>query len=224
MRKTTAESNYEYADKVLAALVKKIPRLLNNVRLRLTAFDEINVGVVRRLMSEEYQKIEDEAINAYLEIAKQIYREAYYYAVKLGFEGQLRPYDLAMINDWLLDYDATTGYVFVNEFDRKRDRLIEKTVSLAMKGSSLNDSETMVAYKRASKYISDQIIEYGDEITFQAMEKAYADCEVKKVRWLSEYDNKVCETCLSYSGLVFPIDRVPPKPHWGCRCWLIPER
>lgn len=223
MMTITAESNYEFADKKIAELKKQIPYWLNDARLKLSTFDELNVLAVKKLITKEYEKIQNNAIRIYFEIAKRKYKEAYDIAVGLGYkDGTYDPIWLEIITDWLLEYDAVTGYVFTNELERKQDRLIEKTLGLALAGKTMNSIEMMIAYKQACRYISDQVAEYGNIITYKAMEKAYKDTGVKRVVWLSEYDNKVCDTCLAYSGLKFYIDRIPPKPHWGCRCWLLP--
>ncbi len=220
-----AESNYKFTDKKISELKKRIPRLLNNIRLRLAIFDEINLPLIERIASDEYQAVRDEAVDIYLEIAKRTYKEAYDYAVALGFkDGTYNPLWLGAITDWLLEYDEVTGYVFENEIPRKRDRFVEKIVSLLLKGVSHESVEMLVAYKKSCKYLGDQIAQYGDIVTYKAMEKAYKDAGVTKVMWLSEYDDRVCPTCLSMNGLKFPIDRVPAKPHWGCRCWLVPVK
>lgn len=220
-----AESNYQYADTVIKKLKKRIPRLLNDTRLRLTAFDEINSLFLKKLLEDAYEEIESQATYAYLNIAERTYREAFDLAKQLGYEsGTYNPIWLGIITDWLLEYDLTTGYMFENEFKRKRDRLFERLMGVFISKKSINDPLTMLIYKKAGKYISDQIAEYGDIITYKAMLKAYRDAGVKKVIWFSEHDNRVCDVCLNLSEQEFDIDDVPAKPHWGCRCWLLPLR
>jgi hypothetical protein len=219
----TAESNYEYVDEVVTKLKALIPRWLNNSRLRLSTFDEVNVLSVKKQITEEYEKISNQATQGYFQIAKRTYREAYEYAKILGYkDGTYNPIWLGIITDWLLEYDEVTGYVFSNELERKRDRLIERILSLALKGKLMNSPEVLSAFKQASKYINAQVTEYGNIVAHKAMIKAYEDAGVERVVWLSEYDNRVCDTCLSYSGFEFDINKVPPRPHWGCRCWLLP--
>lgn len=220
-----AESNYEFADKKIVELKKRIPRIINNIRLRLAIFDEINLTLIERIVGNEYQSVRDEAVDVYLEIAKKTYKEAYDYAMTLGYiDGTYNPLWLGAITDWLLEYDEVTGYVFENEINRKRDRFVENIVSLLLKGVNHESVEMLTAYKKSAKYLGDQIAQYGDTVAYKAMMKAYEDAGVTTVVWLSEYDNRVCPTCLSMNGLKFLIDRVPAKPHWGCRCWLVPER
>ncbi len=220
-----AESNYQHADRVIKKLKKKIPLLLNDTRLRLTVFDEINTLYVKNLLSSAYEEIETQATYAYLDIAEKTYQEAFDLAKQLGYEsGTYNPIWLGIITDWLLEYDLTTGYLFTTEVARKRDRLFEQLMGALINKKSINDPLTMLIYKKAGKYINDQIAEYGDIIAYKAMVQAYKDAGVKKVMWLSEHDSRVCGICLSLSEQEYDIDEVPPKPHWGCRCWLLPLR
>lgn len=220
-----AENNYQYADKVIERFKKKIPRLLNDTRLRLTVFDEINSLLLKKLLEDAYEEIESQATYVYLSIAERTYREAFDLAKQFGYEsGTYNPIWLGIITDWLLEYDLTTGYLFANEVTRKCDRLFEQLMGIFINKKSVNDPSTMLIYKKAGKYISDQIAEYGDIIAYKAMVKAYRDAGVKKVIWFSEHDSRVCEACLSLSEQEYDIADVPPKPHWGCRCWLLPLR
>lgn len=220
-----AENNYLYADKVIKKVKRKIPFLLNDTRLRLTVFDEINSLLLKKLLEETYEEIESQAIYAYLDIAERTYREAFDLAKQLGYEsGTYNPIWLGIITDWLLEYDLTTGYIFTNEVVRKRDRFSEQLMGVLINKKSINDPLTMLIYKKAGKYISDQIAEYGDIIAYKAMVQAYKDAGVKKVIWFSEHDNRVCSACLGLSEQEYDIDDVPSKPHWGCRCWLLPLR
>lgn len=49
---------------------------------------------------------------------------------------------------------------------------------------------------------------------------AYKDAGVKKVQWITQQDGHVCKECIARDGLIFPVDRVPGKPHYKCRCYL----
>ncbi len=218
-----AENNYLYVDKVIKKVNQKIPLLLNDIRLRLTVFDEINPLVLKKLLEQAYSEIENQAFSAYLKIAEKTYAEAFDLARQFGYEsGTYNPILLEAITDWLLEYDGVTGYVFYNEITRKRERLFEQLMGAFMNRNDRNVPLTETIYKKASRYLENQIAEYGDIIAYKAMEKAYSDAGVEKVIWLSEYDNRVCGECLNLSGKIFLIRSVPLKPHWGCRCWLLP--
>jgi len=39
--------------------------------------------------------------------------------------------------------------------------------------------------------------------------------------WATTMDDKACATCRGLHGQTFEIDKVPPRPHSGCRCGLI---
>lgn len=218
-----AESNYKIADKELSEIKKQIPKLLNNIRLKLATFDEVNVALIERICRNEFETIRQQTIKAYLAIAQKTYREAYDYAATLGYkDGNYNPLWLGAITDWLLEYDEVTGYVFDNELKRKESRFVEKIISLLLNGKMHESVEMLMVYKKNSKYIADQITQYGDIIAYKSMVQAYNNAGVTTVMWLSEYDNRVCNVCLSLNGLKFPLDKAPAKPHWGCRCWLIP--
>lgn len=53
---------------------------------------------------------------------------------------------------------------------------------------------------------------------------AYRDAGVEEVMWITQRDGRVCEECITLNGLIFPIDRVPDKPHYNCRCYLEPVK
>ena len=57
-----------------------------------------------------------------------------------------------------------------------------------------------------------------DEATLQA----FRDNGVKKVRWVTAEDEKVCDVCQKRDGKIYPIDKLPPKPHYRCRCTYEP--
>ena len=63
---------------------------------------------------------------------------------------------------------------------------------------------------------------YADLVADEATLQAFKDAGVKRVRWRTEEDEKVCKYCRPLDGKVFDIDKVPPKQHWGCRCWFEP--
>lgn len=218
-----AENNYLYADKVIKQVNQRIPLLLNDIRLRLMVFDEVNPLILKELLKQAYNEVENQAIYAYLKIAQRTYAEAFDIAKQFGYKsGTYNPTLLVMITDWLLEYDGVTGYVFYNEITRKRERLFEQLMGSFM---NKNDEDVLLTepiLKKASRYLENQITEYGDIVAYKAMEKAYSDAGVEKVIWLSEYDNRVCGECLNLSGKTFLLRDVPLKPHWGCRCWLLP--
>lgn len=77
-------------------------------------------------------------------------------------------------------------------------------------------------FRKGLRYWSDMTRQYSDMVSDEATLKAYKDGGAKYVRWITQEDEKVCEVCWERNGKIYPIDRVPAKPHWGCRCYLRP--
>lgn len=56
-----------------------------------------------------------------------------------------------------------------------------------------------------------------------AKDEEFRKYGVAKVEWVAALDERMCPTCGSYHGKVFPIDECPPCPnHPNCRCTTIP--
>lgn len=115
----------------------------------------------------------------------------------------------------LSECDPTTGYVYDNEVLRKKAYLTE---ALAAAPSI---SEQKKAVRRALSYWTRMTAQYSDDVTGAAVLKAYRDCGVSRVKWLTQNDERVCPSCRRLHGKIFELDRVPGK-HWGCRCLLLP--
>ena len=119
--------------------------------------------------------------------------------------------------------DLVTLYRFDSETERKAGRLIE---ALAAIGTIRADTGYVTSptaeIDRALKAWSRQVGQFAIWVTDSAVRKAYLNAGVKKVAWVTRQDERVCQECGGLDGKVFPIDEVPPKPHWGCRCWLRP--
>ena len=122
------------------------------------------------------------------------------------------------LDDLLSEPNPTTQYAYDPEVLRKRDRCKEATVVASGAGAKqkvldkhLRYFETMTAW-------------YADFTSEDATTQALADAGVQRVRWVTQRDEKVCEECEHLDGLIFPIGRVPPDPHPGCRCYVVPVR
>ena len=75
-------------------------------------------------------------------------------------------------------------------------------------------------FRRGLLYWGRFTANYSDIVADEAVIKAFKDSGVKRVRWITEGDNKVCDECHDRHGEIYPIDDIPPKPHVGCRCKL----
>lgn len=193
---------YEYTDKVIAKLDRVIAREFSNAKRTVLAFDEVNV--IRKAVNECYGTILTATKKAYRDIARHAYKAAGGDTV-----------DVILLVDLVLkEYDPVTRYMFNTEYDRKRARAFENAVATR----SPADMNT------AARLLANQIHQYADEVTDAATVRAYKDTGVDLVQWVAEHDDRTCTECDDRDGTVYPIDKVPDKPHIRCRCQLRPYK
>lgn len=188
---------YQTADKVIGFLVKRYHKLFGQART--TSLDELNVIGVSH-------DIYDTALNETKQEMARLSRVVYErYGEREDFDGT------AFVLALMLAYDPVTKYVYENEVDRKRARFVEGVL-----GSTTPLEEIKLAERL---WVSMNKV-FADEVTFQTMIQAYKDSGVKTVRWVTSEDEKRCPTCGAMHGKIYRIDKVPPKPHRNCRCWV----
>ena len=188
---------YQTADKVISYLIKRYGRLFRKART--TAFDELNVIAVSH-------DIYDTALNETKQEMARLSRVVYErYGEREDFDGT------AFVLALMLAYDPVTKYVYENEVDRKRARFVEGV---------LGSPSPLEEIKLAERLWVSMNKVFADEVTFQTMIQAYRDMGVKKVRWVTSEDERRCATCGAMHGKIYSIDKVPPKPHRNCRCWV----
>lgn len=201
---------YDYTDARIKRLNRQFLRLFQKVRL--LNFDELNA---LNDIKAVYRKADRFAKAAYLDIAV----EAYAFGLAEAERAWFRPRRRREIDrDWVLDFleeeDFVTLYRYAPELTRKRDRLVE---ALAMTSKPNKEID------KALKYLIMQTTHYADKATAEAELQAMKDAGVKKVMWLTERDDRVCDICYPLDGKVFDIDKTPPIPqHYNCRCIIIP--
>lgn len=167
-------------------------------------FDELNVLEVTRTL---YQDLARDSQEVFLELAQERYQEAEPHGEE--------PPDLAWLLALLAAYNAVTKYQYTNEVERKRQYTTE----------GINSSTAKVTeFRRGLHYWADLTSNYADIVTDESTLKAYRDAGVKRVRWVTAGDEKVCETCRERNGKVYSINAIPPKPHKHCRCVYEPVR
>ena len=159
------------------------------------------LNVIER-SKEMYRDLNELNENAYLEIAKKVYKEFY--------PTSETPPDRDWLLAILLGYDAITKYVYEHEIDRKRARFVEALIATKKKQQEFSTAE---------KLLWKQTAQYGITVTDEAVMQAYKDFGIKKVRWITEDDSRVCDVCLSRKNKIYPIDKAPRKSHYGCRCY-----
>ena len=151
---------------------------------------------------EMYKLLNELNENAYLEMAKKIYRE-------INPQGEEVP-DKKWLLALLLGYDAITKYVYEHEIERKRARFAEALIATRSKQQE---------FLTAQNLLWKQTTQYAITVTDEALMQAYIDTGVTKVRWIIERDSNVCEVCKSRSNKIYPINKAPRKTHYGCRCF-----
>ncbi len=203
--------NYEYADRAIRDMNRRNLRAFD--KLKQLRFDELNIT---RSVSKAYADSIRLAKKRYWQIATDAYIES---LVLAGIDRK-KAEDMAedsITEDWILDmledYDPVTLYQFLPEAERKKQRLIEALIATLDKGQEV---------EKALRLWSRQIAHYADQSVVDGTIDGYKDADVKKVKWVTAEDEKVCRECRKLDGKVFDIDKVPPRLHYHCRCSLLP--
>ena len=193
---------YERTDASLKALQLRIRREFAKSR-RLTAMDELNVI---KGCKELYLALDDYNRREFLRLARARYKDI----TGKDDEDKISKKWLLAI---LLGYNPVTEYVYNNEVTRKRERFTESLIASANK---------LIVINRAMKLWLRQTEQFLILIEDAAVLEAYIALGVKRVRWVTQHDDRRCKECASRSGKVYDIRKVPPKPHPNCRCYLEP--
>lgn len=195
---------YRLADIFLKHLIAEYIELFENFKSFLIYKDEINVLTK---VNELYADLISVTKEKLLELAQLQYD----YILQGDYSG----IDTVWLNELFESFDPIVKYVFNNEADRKRSRMYEAVMS---SDTPLEEVDSALNYW--TRMIAQEIITVTDQATL----KAYKDSGVAYLEWVTEEDGAVCEHCEELSGMIFPIDDVPIKPHWKCRCYLIPAQ
>ena len=110
-------------------------------------------------------------------------------------------------------YNPITKYVFNHEVERKQARLAE---------SILSSDNTALELKVGLRLWIRQITQYAVDLTDKVMLLKYKDEGILEVEWYTQPDEWVCHKCRALHGTRWAIDKVPPKPHYNCRCYVKP--
>ena len=197
---------YDLTDKAIDLLNRRAVKRFEDAKDKASqmGFDELNVLEVTRTL---YQDLAHDNQEIFLELAQERYQEAEPHGEE--------PPDLAWLLALLAGYSAVTKVIYDNDVDRKRQYTAE----------GINSSTAKVTeFRRGLHYWADLTATYGDIVTDESTLKAYRDAGVKKVRWVTAGDEKVCETCRERNGKIYSINSIPPKPHRRCRCVYEPMR
>ena len=209
---------YRLADKLLEQLKKLIRREFN--RLGIFGFDELNAPRVTAETTELFDRLMRENKKQYLKAAQKAYTDAIALAVAAGYtESGTNKINEAWLVGLLAAYNFVSGYLYVSEAERKRLRLAEQMLTAReyLNRTLYNDS-----IKRSANLWWTQTAHYMLDAVDQATLDGYRDSGVEKVKWNTNIDGRECKTCRERNGKVYSIDKVPPKAHRNCRCYLTP--
>ena len=202
---------YAACDRVIKAMDRENVEAFG--RLKMAKWDEINV--IRTVVSV-YRTSAKKARKRYYEEAV----EAYILGMLMCGYGNAEAHrmaDKAITMEWvderLEETNFVTLYRFNSEAERKAYRLAEQ-LEVAPDRNKLID--------RALREWARQLGQYAIEYTDAGILQAFKDAGIERVIWMTEDDEKTCHDCIELHRKEFPIDEVPPKPHYGCRCRLIP--
>ena len=201
---TAEERWYRLSDAATELLNRRATKRFEDAKDKAAqdGFDELSVLSVTR---ELYDQLEADNRQVYLELAQERYQEAEPHGKE--------PPDLAWMLALLAAYNSVTKIIYDNDVDRKRQYTTE----------GINSSTAKVTeFRRGLHYWADLTSNYADIVTDESTLKAYRDAGVKKVKWITAGDEKVCETCRERNGKVYSINAIPPKPHRRCRCIFEP--
>lgn len=225
---------YENADRAIKDMNRRNLRAFD--RLKQLKFDEVNVfGTVTKVYSDSIRI----ARAKYLQIAIEAYIAAVLLALpyatddaedwvldmledyRLMSEAKLREIieehavDEKWVDKMLKEIDPVALYQFLNEAERKKNRLIEALSA----ENGINKSEEI---DRALRLWSLQLAHFADKSVDEATAEGFKDVGVEEVKWIAVDDNKTCTTCYERDGEIYLLDEVPPKPHLRCRCEIVP--
>ena len=203
---TAEEQWYRLSDQAQELLNRRATKRFEDAKDEAArhGFDELSVLSVTR---ELYDQLEQDNQSVFLELAQERYQETEPHGEE--------PPDLAWLLALLAAYNAVTKVIYDNDVDRKRQYTAE----------GINSSTAKVTeFRRGLHYWASITADYADIVTDESTLKAYRDAGVKKVRWVTAGDEKVCETCRERNGKVYSINSIPRKPHRRCRCVFEPVR
>lgn len=190
--------NYDYTDKVLKQLKRKIAKRFSEYK-SLVGFDELNL---LQRATDMFDGLESDAEEAYLNIAKHYAREL----------DQEKIITKKWLNGYLTSYNPITTYQYKHEVDRKKYRMFEAYMA----------TKALMEIDKCMKLWTLQVTQASDDITDLAIIDSAKETGYKWVMWMTEEDDKVCSECAPRDRKIYPINKIPDKPHYHCRCIIIP--
>lgn len=209
---------YRLADKLLEQLKKLIRREFN--RLGIFGFDELNAPRVTTETIALFERLMTANKKLFLEAAKKAYADAVALALASGYHApEGSGVDEAWLMGFLGSYNFISGYLYESEAERKRLRLAEQmmTAKEYQSRTLYNDST-----RRSANLWWTQTSHYMLSAVDAAVWLAFLATGVEEVKWNTHIDGRECRICRERNGKIYSIDKVPPKAHRNCRCYLTP--
>lgn len=211
------KKRYELTDLLIIALTDQLRKEVN--RLDVTGFDELSAPRITTITKSMVARLLKSNKAAYIKIAKAASEEAADDIKEVsGITVKPLKTDEAFIAAILAAYNPTTGYVYENEADRKRSRLAEALIAAVLVGLRAN------YHKELQKFANlwhTQTKQYAITVVDTTRIETFRKNGIRRVRWETQKDERVCSECGARDGKIFDIDKLPQK-HYGCRCWYIP--
>ena len=214
---------YEKADSRIADFLAWIAYGFNNFRKNineksdsLAIFDELHLF---------YRQIDNYSREMFLSILQEAYNDE--------VEQRKRRFDEDFLILILDDPNDFTTVVYSKELERKAERFAEQITAAVNRSLQSEDrtnengvkipleTEIKKLFDREYNSLSLLLDSYMIATVDAGREEAFTDDGVRRVRWVTIMDGKECDYCRSLNGHVFPVRRVPTKPHPRCRCYTI---
>ena len=202
---------YKLLDKLLASEMKRIRSSFNQISVM--GFDELNVVNTRKTTQKMYDGFLKDNEDIYLKVARDAYKRA--------TDSEKAEIDREWLVGVLAAYNLVTGYLYNKEADRKRMRLNEQILTAREYG---NREMFQGSLRKSANLWWTQTSQYGITAVDEATIKGFKDIGIRHVRWIAADDEKTCPTCGARDNKIYPINKIPPKPHYGCRCYVVPAK
>lgn len=208
---------YELTDIIIALLLNELRREIN--RLDVTGFDMLNAPNITKYTKELISRLLKSNKREYLKIAKEATDEAKEDIEALGVSATSLVINGKYVDDVLGEYNPVTNYLYYPEAERKRSRLAEALITAVVVNSRADYHKEL---RRFADLWYTQTKQYGEKMVDKTRIDTFKKNGIKRVKWETKEDEKVCKECNERDGKIYPIDKIPDKPHYNCRCWVVP--
>lgn len=208
---------YELTDIIIALLLNELRREIN--RLDVMGFDMLNAPNITNYTKELVERLLKSNKREYLKIAKEATDEAKEDIEALGVSATPLAVNGKYVDDVLGEYNPVTNYLYYPEAERKRSRLAEALITAVIVS---NRADYHKQLRKFADLWFTQTKQYGEKMVDKTRINTFKKNGIRRVKWVTKEDEKVCKECNERDGKIYPIDKIPDKPHYNCRCWVVP--